>query len=236
MKKLIWIMGVALCVMAVALAGVTIAWFTDIKETTNVFTAGDVKISMTELNPEKEMINVTNHAVQMDYGYIYPGLKVEKNTTITNIGSEDAYLAAEIVILGHERGIENVLSIPGESTGKLAIDKFFEGGVWGETFTLVASTESYYVTYESDHYIVRYDKRHTDGFWIDVFVKEPLSSGQSLMMWNGFTFPDTWGNDEMLACANLRISVCMFAAQVSGFNSCTEAITTAFNGEFGFYE
>ena len=78
-------MGVALCVMAVALAGVTIAWFTDTKETTNVFTAGDVKIQLTELNPENETIDVTDHVAQMDYGYIYPGRKINKNTTVTNI-------------------------------------------------------------------------------------------------------------------------------------------------------
>ena len=43
MKKLIWIMGVALCVVSLIAVGVTIAWFTDTKESTNIFTAGDVK-------------------------------------------------------------------------------------------------------------------------------------------------------------------------------------------------
>ena len=105
MKKLIWIMGVALCVVSLIAVGVTIAWFTDTKESTNIFTAGDVKIRLNEVNPEGEVIDVTNQGTQMDYGHVYPGRKVTKNATITNVGSEGAYIAAEIVILDGEQDI-----------------------------------------------------------------------------------------------------------------------------------
>ena len=236
MKKLILIAASALLMVASIAVGITIAWFTDTKETTNVFTAGDVSIRLEELDPDGEMVDITNQGVQMDYGHVYPGRKVVKNTSVTNIGSEVAYIAAEIVIIDGDRDINAALSIPGEAGGTTRLDEFFEGGLWGESFTRVVGSKPYFVTWESANYIIQYDKRMTDGFWINVFVKNSLDSGNTLELWDGFTFPDDWGNEEMLQCANLRISIKVFAAQAAGFSSCTEAITTSFGNEFGLPE
>ncbi|MBQ9759818.1 MAG: hypothetical protein IJW16_00555 [Clostridia bacterium] len=234
MKKLIWIAGVALCVVALVAAGVTIAWFTDTKETSNVFTAGDVKIRLTELNPEHEVIDVTNHGAQMDYGHVYPGLEVKKNTTVTNVGSEGAYLAAEIVILDGEQDIAKALSIPGGAVaGTTPIDEFFEGGFWDGMFVRAASSVPHLIVWESEHCIVQYDTRMTEGFWINIFVKDILKSGESMIMWDGFTFPADWDNDQMLQCTDLRISVKTFAVQAAGFESCEQAVTEAFGNGFG---
>ena len=233
MKKLILIAASALLIVASVAVGVTIAWFTDTKEATNVFTAGDVVIRLTELNPEEEVIDVSDGGVQMDYGHVYPGREVKKESTVTNIGSETAYVAIEIVILDGERDINSALSIPGEAGGGTRLDLFFKGGVFGETFTRATGYASQYVTWESDSYIIQYDKRMNDGFWINVFIKNTLESGNSLLILDGFTFPKSWGNDEMLQCANLRISTKVFAAQAAGFSSCIEAITTSFGEEFG---
>ena len=236
MKKLILIAASALLIVASVAVGVTIAWFTDTKEATNVFTAGDVVIRLTELTPEGEVVDISNGGVQMDYGHVYPGREVIKDSTVTNIGSETAYIAFEIVILDGERDINSALCIPGEAGGETRLDRFFQGGVFGENLTRVSDSESYYVTWESDSYIIKYDKRMTDGFWIDVFVKNTLESGNSLLLLDGFSFPDYWDNGEMLQCANLRISTKVFATQAAGFSSCIEAITTSFGDEFGLYE
>jgi predicted ribosomally synthesized peptide with SipW-like signal peptide len=233
MKKFILIMAAALLVAALVTAGITIAWFTDTKETTNVFTAGDVKIRLTEITPENQILDVTDHGAQMDYGLVYPGYEVKKNSTVTNIGSEAAYLAAEIVILDGDHDINSVLYIPGTLQRVTALNEFFKGGVWGESFTRMADSAPHFITWESANYIVRYDTRMTDGFWINVFVKHTLESGYSLHLWDGFTFPDTWDNGEMLECTNLRISIKVFAAQAAGFSSCVEAITSSFGEDFG---
>ena len=233
MKKLIWIIGVALSIVALVAAGVTIAWFTDTKETTNVFTAGDVKIRLTELNPENEMIDVTNHGVQMDYGHVYPGREVKKNSTVTNIGSEAAYIAAEIVLLDGDQDLTTALCIPGTAEGITRLDEFFEGGLWEDPFTRVESENPNLIVWESDACIVQYDTRMTEGFWINIFFKDVLRSGESLQMWEGFTFPFEWGNDQMLQCTSLRVSMKTFAVQAVGFESCVEAVETAFGNSFG---
>lgn len=130
--------------------------------------------------------------------------------------------------------ISSVLSIPGTSTGITPIDQFFVGGLFDEAYTRRDNPSApHFIEWESEHYLIQYDTRIPEGFWINIFVKEGLASGNSLRLWDGFTFPLTWGNDEMIQCSNLRISVRVFAAQASGFNSCEEAIITAFDGEFG---
>ena len=237
MKKLILIAGAALCAVALVLVtvGVTIAWFTDMKESTNVFTAGDVTIKFTELNPEGEIVDVNSSHIQMDYGHVYPGREIVKQSTVTNTGSELAYIAAEIVILDDERDINAALGIPGVPGRVTPLDEFFFGGLWGDSYTRVeVPSAPHFVEWESEHHIIQYDTRMTDGFWINIFVKDTLASGNSVSLWEGFRFPTYWTNDEMLECTNLRISVRIFAVQAAGFENCPEAITTAFSGNFGY--
>ena len=234
MKKLILIASIALSVVCLIAVGVTIAWFTDLKETTNVFTAGDVTISVSELNPQGEEVKVGNHFIQMDYGHTYPGRKIVKNTTVTNMGSELAYFAAEIVIIDGEMDLSSVLSIPGTDVGITPINEFFVGGLFGENYTRVENPSApHFIEWENENYLIQYDTRMTEGFWINIFAKNTLPSGNSLKLWDGFTFPLTWGNDEMLQCSELRISMRYFAVQAAGFNNCEEAIITAFDKDFG---
>lgn len=234
MKKLILIASIALSVVCLIAVGVTIAWFTDLKETTNVFTAGDVTIGVSELNTQGEEINVGNHFIQMDYGHTYPGRKIVKNTTVTNTGSELAYFAAEIVIIDGDMDLSSVLSIPGTDVGITPINEFFVGGLFGESYTRIANPSApHFIEWENENYLIQYDTRMTEGFWINIFAKNTLPSGNSLKLWDGFTFPLTWGNDEMLQCSDLRISMRYFAVQAAGFNNCEEAIITAFDKDFG---
>lgn len=233
MKKLIIVLGALVCVVGLIAAGVTIAWFTDTKEASNVFTAGDVEIRLTERDPSGELFDVSHGGIQLDYGHVYPGREVVKDSTVTNIGSEAAYIAVEIYIWDGEEDINSALGIPGAENGLTPLDHFFEGGIWGESFTRTSADGATMVEYESASYIVQYDTRLTDGFWINIFVKETLASGNSLLLWKGFTFPSTWGNEQMLQCADLNISTKVFAAQSSGFTDCETAITTSFGEDFG---
>ena len=233
MKKLIWIMGVALLVMALITAGVTIAWFTDKKETTNVFTAGDVDIKLTELDPLGDVVNVTDHAIQMDYGHVYPGLTVTKQTTVTNVGAEDAYIAMQIEITDGTQDITKALSVPGTHTGVTALDEFFFGGLWEDAFTRVDAPNSHLIVWESTRCIIQYDIGVTDGMKINIFVKDVLTSGTEMLSWGGFAFPSTWQNAQMMECLDLRISMKTYAVQASGFADCMSAVEAAFGEEFG---
>lgn len=84
MKKIL-----ALCLVvilaATAVTGATLAYFTDTDEATNVFTTGNVDITLDE-------------EFDPDDAKLLPGIDVTKEIDVTNAGSEDAYVRVHIAI------------------------------------------------------------------------------------------------------------------------------------------
>ena len=110
MKKKIFIVALVVCIMAISIASASMAYFTDTEKATNTFTSGDVAIEMTEAAVKADALG---HLVEdtatarkeaseigetFDYGTIFPMQTIYKDPTVENTGSEDAYLAAKIVI------------------------------------------------------------------------------------------------------------------------------------------
>lgn len=80
-------LGIASVALVGAIAvGGTLAWFTSAAETTNVVTFGNVKI---EAKAEMEKMEK-----------IVPGATVKDVATIKNIGANDAYIRAKVVVEG----------------------------------------------------------------------------------------------------------------------------------------
>ena len=107
----IFVVIVALVTTAV---NVTIAFFTDAKESTGVFTAGNVYISLTEAaiksdgngnlirDPDADRIQGselggTTDAVH-DYGVVFPGQTIFKDPTVKNTGDNNAWVAIKVII------------------------------------------------------------------------------------------------------------------------------------------
>ena len=85
MKKKILALCVVVSLAAVAIIGGTLAYFTDTDAETNVFTTGNVKIDLIEtFDP--------NNAKLM------PGIDIQKEVYVKNIGSETAYVRVHIAI------------------------------------------------------------------------------------------------------------------------------------------
>lgn len=83
-KKLI-LAASALILVATTVAGGTLAYFTSEKTIPNVITTGNVKIDMVEENYDPESTRG-----------IVPGLTVDKDPTVTNIGDNDCYLRVKL--------------------------------------------------------------------------------------------------------------------------------------------
>lgn len=85
MKKKILAMCLCVAMLAIAIVGGTLAYFTDTDTQTNVFTNGNIEIQLNEVFPKNELI---------------PGEKnaLKKEVTVKNIGSEDAYMWIELWI------------------------------------------------------------------------------------------------------------------------------------------
>ena len=218
MKKKIFIIAVAACLLALTIAGSSLAYFTDTEEYTNVFTAGHVEI---ELTCEGNEIS-TGNGIALGY-HVYPGQSYDFNATIANIGSEDAYVGAIITLTSTQ--LDAFVSIEGENDNyPVAVRKLL---------TDLAAD------YDNNEYIVKYT---TDTNVITIYIinERPLNAvengvNDACIFWESITIPTEWDHDEIEAFTSLNIKVVAYATQTEGFDDATDAITTAFATQWSAY-
>lgn len=87
MKKKIISLCLVICLLAVAVVGGTMAYFTDTDEATNVFTVGNIDISLEEKFPDHELMP----------GERYKN-NLQKEVYVVNDGDNDAYMWIEVLI------------------------------------------------------------------------------------------------------------------------------------------
>lgn len=85
MKKKIFGITLAVCLIVLSIASTTMAYFTDTDTKTNVFTAGKVDIKFTQ-----ETI--------FEDGNVYPGKQIGSAAKVENVGTETAYAGIIITI------------------------------------------------------------------------------------------------------------------------------------------
>lgn len=90
MKKKIFGITLAVCILVLSIASTTIAYFTDTDAQTQVFTAGNVEIDLTCIN------NIFEDSDNREKMSLYPGQELVSDSTIVNTGSEEAYVGAII--------------------------------------------------------------------------------------------------------------------------------------------
>jgi predicted ribosomally synthesized peptide with SipW-like signal peptide len=94
MKRKVAILATAVIITATLVVGSTLAFFTDKGTVQNVITMGDVKISLTE----PTFANTTNSSYKIEN--VMPNQKISKDPTITNTGSNDAYVRCKVAVTG----------------------------------------------------------------------------------------------------------------------------------------
>ena len=97
MKKKIISLCLVIALVATAIAGATLAYFTDYTDVaTNTFTVGNVDIELDEAKVNPETGKAPSHddrVMKNEYKDIYPGLTVDKDPTVTvKKGSEPCYV------------------------------------------------------------------------------------------------------------------------------------------------
>ena len=88
MKKKILAMCLCVAMLAIAIAGATLAYFTDKDAKTNTFTVGNVNIVLTE--PKWD---ATGAAEAAD---VYPGEPLAKDPTVTNDGANPCFVRVKV--------------------------------------------------------------------------------------------------------------------------------------------
>jgi predicted ribosomally synthesized peptide with SipW-like signal peptide len=208
MKKKIFVIAVVACILSLSIVGTSLAYFTDTEKYTNVFTAGNVEIKLTEsvvaedglgnLVATAKTTTIDDVDARKDYGEIFPSQTIAKNPTIVNIGSENAYVGAIISIESTE--FNTIVA-------DYAIDEFITG--------------------LSSYATVTYTKT-TNGYTLYMIFNDAIATGGSYTLFTGIKVFDNWDNTEMANLKKLKIVVNAYATQVSGFADAKTAITTAF--------
>ena len=116
MKKKIFMIALAACLIVLSVASSSFAYFTDTDEKTNVFTAGKVLITM-----DYDESNTR----------LYPGQTYTKVATIKNVGDEDAYVGLIINIpkaqLGYSLNfVKNTFTVTGDPVDSVTVE-YIEG-------------------------------------------------------------------------------------------------------------
>lgn len=107
-KKKVFALALSVCVVVLSIAGSSIAYFTDTESYTNVFTSGNVQITLSGAADANEAV--------------YPGKTVTRDTKIDNVGQSDAYIGAVVTLSSANVG--KYLSATSGTSGKVYVGDF----------------------------------------------------------------------------------------------------------------
>ena len=226
-KKKVFALALATCVVVLSIASSSIAYFTDTEKFTNTFTAGNVEINLSEAqvkddgvgnlikDDSKERIVADEVAKTQAYGTVFPGQSIYKDPTITNTGSEIAYIGAVITITN-----DNAVDADADITDILAANKLTS-----------------FITGINANATVKYTVDTTNGVYkIYMVFDTPIAKDGYYTLFTGVQIDGTWDNVKMEDCNGLNIIVDAYATQKSGFANATTALTTSFpEGDWAKY-
>lgn len=128
MKKKITAIALVICLMAVAVVGGSLAYFTDkTEEAKNTFTVGNVDITLTEPNWKA--------AGSQDAPEVYPGEALAKDPTVTNTGANPCFVRVSVT------GLDCLNKV---NAGDITYRTDYENGKLGDNW--VKNGDYYYYT------------------------------------------------------------------------------------------
>lgn len=203
-KKKIFALALSVCVVVLSIAGSSIAYFTDTAKITNTFTSGNVDIKLSEAKVTTDgsgnfvkdgttRIEADGSEGSQAYGSVFPKQTIYKDPTITNIGSEDAYVGAVVTITGTD--IDALLS------SEALVKNFVTG--------LPTSGATVKVNIDSENNTIT----------IHVVFTSALESTDEAVVFTGLKMDDAWTNADMTKLNGLKIVVDAYAVQTSGMTS-----------------
>lgn len=234
MKKKILAFMLCVIMLVIAVAGGTMAYFTDEHTQTNTFTAGKVGISLDEVKPVKDedpesrtygdLIASDKRTADPQSYHLFPGMIVAKDPTIVvDQGSEDAYVAAIVTVTGDVRSL-----IPMDGSDTLInINAVAKGGEVEKASSL-SSLGSLTPVFETDTCYIYQQAAGNNTWKIYVFVKAAQEAGDDIVLFEKLEIDPDWNNNDMEKLNNMQINVTAYAVQANGFATCYDAMVAAF--------
>lgn len=202
MKKKITAIFLCVALVAIAIVGASLAYFTDTKTAENTFTMGNVQIKLDETNVN----DPTGDRVTSNTYNTYPGAVVTKDPTVHNTGKNAAWIRAKVEVKGW---VTNREKYPNYVAGELKDSlKYLIDGL-GEGWSLVSATAAN----EDVTFVLKYDGVLAAG-------AKTTAMFQQVKVPAGLTNTDVFGT----------ITVKADAIQTDGFNT-WDAAFNAFDGK-----
>ena len=235
-----------LSVAMIAAAGTTIAYFTDEREVTNVFTAGNVYISLTEAavkndgtgnliedteNPRIQGVSIdSTEDVRHNYGTLYPGKTMHKDPTIKNTGDDPAWIAAKIIVTD---GVGDINKLYGfENSEYIDILEMFSGGLFNQAMH-VGVWKSFENAYYNDYFaMVQIPDTANSVYEFYIFILDQCEKDEEVELFDTMTVSSEFDTSDMQELRELEITVQAFAVQAFGFEDVYFAMTGAFPEHF----
>ena len=253
MKKKIMAIGLTVAVLAIAIVGMTLAYFTDEEPATNTFTIGNVEIGLNEqqrnddgtalvdFEQNKPLIPIVGSAQgdKDDFGLPTAANYVDKVVTIENTGANDAYIRAYFAIpsvlddgaddfnAGHNIlhfNFGNKVTEDGQ-----VVTTYQNEWKWKNTdgswkyFETTIGEISYNVYY-ADYYTTLLPGETTERFVDGVYLDSTVDFDDQGNMWHQGAMVDLEGLD----LTNVECPVFTIACQAAGFESAEAAFNAAF--------
>lgn len=240
------ILSLVALVLIIATASSSLAYFSDNKEMTNVFTAGNVYITLTEaavksdgmgnLIEDTESPRIEGVAIDAadpvyhNYGTLFPGKVMHKDPTITNTGDESAWIASKIIITDGDGDINKLFGY--QNSQNIDVTLMLTGALLGETFRVGTWNGMEDVCY-NDHFAMTQVADATNGVYeVYIFLNAALEPDESVTVFDTMYIDPEFTNLQMQELANLEITVQAFAVQKFGFGDCYGAMCRAFPDHF----
>lgn len=254
MKKKITAICLCVTMLAIAIVGASLAYFTDTKDATNTFTVGNVKIELIEqqrgenglvpFEQNKHLYPIVGSAQGAKDEYGMPTAKnyVDKMVTIKNTGSEAAYIRAYFAIPSAlDDGYEtfnaglNVLHfnfgnkvVNGAISSTEGVEWIWTHGSKWNYFETTLSDGIKYNVYYADYYQAVDADATTEQLVQGVYLDKTfdIKDGKCYAFGKEVTLDDGW-NWNSVSCPVFAVAV-----QAAGFDSAEEAVTAAFGANY----
>lgn len=219
-KRKTLLVAMALSMVAILAAGATLAYFTAEDEVKNVFTMGNVDISLDEAPVVKtgDKWAADEDAARVktnEYKDIYPGAVLPKDPTVHNDGSYEAYVRAKVVVDFNKLA------------GLQADKQLFNGETADAELLSIVDIDTANWTFET--YAVDFESRTVTYTYT---LNEALAADADAKLFSKVTIPTALTNEEVEAYGlqNFTIDVLAEAIQTFGFEN-AEAAWTAYDAE-----
>lgn len=226
MKKKLTAIALIVALLAVAVIGGTLAYFTDTDSAKNTFTMGKVDISLDEAPVDKNGKEIDGDRVQKnDYEHLYPGQIVDKDPTVHNDGDYDAYVRVKVAFPVVSNNAQADFANVGLLIGNEAGEDYVFGNL--STYNLPAVFGGLDLdkwTVEQTAYTMPFFGTPGTILELTFTYKEILHAGEDAVLFETVTI-----NPEIEGEFNVTMDITAEAVQADGFDSAAKAFAATFD-------